>query len=287
MGLTPVDFFVKARFEPVAIVVLVAAGAWYAWRVRRLRQKGKPWPAARSACFAAALVLVAVAELSGLSAFATTNFSAYGTQYIMVGLTAPLLIALAAPVTLVLQGSDHPERAAVLDHLPVRLATNPFVTWILFAGSMFVLFFTGLFGATLTDSAAQQGVYLALLVIGWLHYWPVVDLDPIHRRIGFWPRILYLLLMFPVYAILGMGLESQVKPISARISLGSLHLGGAVIWLAGETIALCGAIWVFALWLRADERRAKSTDLATEEAAARQLALWRASRDAAARAGSA
>ncbi|HWE55124.1 MAG TPA: cytochrome c oxidase assembly protein [Acidimicrobiales bacterium] len=286
MGLTPVDFFAQARFEPATIAVVVLAGVGYGLRVRRLRGKGKAWPAYRTACFAAALVAVAVALLSGLSAFAVANFTAYGIEFSLLTLVAPLLIALSAPVSLVLQGSDHPERAAVLDRLPVRMVTHPFFTWLAFSAALFVLFFTSLVRATIADSADRQGIYLALLVLGWLHFWPVADIDPIHRRMGFWSRILYLLLMFPVYAILGMTLESQVHPIAPHISMGSLHLGGAVIWVIGETVALCGAIWVFAQWLRTEERRVKSNDLANEEAAARQLALWRASRDAAARAGS-
>jgi cytochrome c oxidase assembly factor CtaG len=57
------------------------------------------------------------------------------------------------------------------------------------------------------------------------------------------------------------------------------------MWVAGETAALGGVVSVFAQWLRADERRAKAHDRANEAAAARQLALWRASRQAAARAG--
>jgi cytochrome c oxidase assembly factor CtaG len=279
---TPADFFVEARFEPVALGVLAVAAAWYFLSVRRLSSTGRPWPRARSASFVAAWLLVAVSVFSGLSKFAPTNFTAYGAMFIMVGLAAPALLALSAPLRLMLL--VHPERAALLDRLPARLVSFPMVTWILFAGSMFVLFFTGLFNDTLTSSTDQQLVFAGLLVVGYLHYWPVVDADPIPRRLAYWPRVLYLLLIFPVYAIVGMTLESQATRIAPGTSLGSLHLGAAIIWVAGETIALTGAIWVFAQWLRNDQRRAQAHDASNREAAERQLALWRASRDAAARA---
>lgn len=266
----------------MSLAVLLLAAAWYALSVRKVRAGGRDWPAARGGWFAGAWLLVAVTDFSGLHTYALTNFSAYGAIYIAIGMTAPALLALSAPLQLMLLA--HPGRTGWLDRWFTRVVTNPFVTWILFSTSMFVLFFTGLFGATQRDDAVAQAVYAVLVAVGYLHYLPVADVDPLPRRLRYWPRILYQLLIFPVYAIVGMGLESQVDRISPGISLASLHLGAAVIWVAGETVALSGAIAVFVQWLRADQRRARAYDLGHEEAAERQLALWRASRDAAARA---
>ncbi len=284
MGLTPWDFFAKARFEPAAAVVLVLGAAWYLWSRRRVRRRGLQWPASRTAAFTAAWALVAVSCFSGLTDFATTNFSAFGSQYIMVGLVAPALLALSAPYTLAVQSSSRPDRARSVEGWAVKAAGNPFTTWVVFAASLFVVFFTGVAGAAVGGGLVQQGVFLWLLAAGWLFYWPVAAVDPLPFPIGYWPRVLYLLLTFPVFAIMGMGLESQTGRVAPGISPASLHLGAAVIWVAGEGLALCGSLWVFAQWLRTDERRAQSRDQANEDAAARQLALWRASREAAARA---
>ena len=286
MGLTPWDFFVKARFEPAAAAVLLVSAGWYIWSVRRVRRRGLPWPAARMASFAAAWVLVAVAVFSGLSAFATTNFSAFGSQYIMVGLVGPVLLAFSAPLTLAIQSSARPRRALSVDGPLLKAVGNPFTTWAVFVASVFLVYFTGVAGDAIGGGLVQQAVFLWLLAAGWLFYWPVIAVDPLPFPVGYWPRVLYLLLSFPVFAIMGMGLESQTGRVAPGVSLASLHLGGAVVWVAGEGLALCGALWVFAQWLRTDERRARSRDRANEEAAARQLALWRASRDAAARAAS-
>jgi cytochrome c oxidase assembly factor CtaG len=282
VGLTPVDFFTHARLEPAAVAALVLGAAWYATTLRRVKAAGRQWPRARSGSFVVACLLVAGADLSGLHDFARTNFSAYGAIFIAICLTAPCALALSAPLRLMMLA--HPGRAAWLDNPAVKAVTLPLVTWLLFVGFMFVLFFTGLFTATVHHDGAAQAVYGGFLILGYLHYLPVADADPLPKRIGFWPRILYQLLIFPAYAILGMGLESQVKTISPGISLASLHLGAAVIWVAGETIALSGAMAVFRQWLKADQRRARDYDLSHQEAAEKQLALWRASRDAAARA---
>ena len=277
--LAPADFFLKARVAPVDTAALVVFAGWYLWALRRRRAEGKTWPAVRTACFVSAALLFLIGTDSGLSAFTSSNFSAYAAEYALVGLVVPALIAFSAPLTLA-GGWD------ALHSRSARWLIGPVTTWAVFDAGVMILGFTGLLADSLGRGWAAQAILLALAAVGWAFYWPVVDVDPVPRRIGFWPRILYLLLTFPVFAILGMGLESQTTRLNGSMTLGSLHLGAAVIWVAGESIGLLGALWVFSQWLRHDERRAKSHDLANEEAAARQLALWRASRDAAARAAS-
>ena len=273
MGLTPLDFFVKARFEPVAAAVLLLAAGWYVWSLRRLARKGRSWPVGRSACFAGAWVLLAVSVCSGLAAFGPTDFTAYGAGYIMVGLVAPALLAFAAPLTLALQSGSHPERADALESRPLRVLFHPMTTWLQFTATLFVVFFSGLVGRTVSGDAARDALYLLAGGLGLALLLARGGRRPSSPPVGLLGPDPVPAPLLPVFAILGMGLESQSSRIAPGISLGSLHLGGAVIWVAAETVALTGAIWVFAQRLRTDERRAKSQELANEEAAARQLAL--------------
>ena len=287
MGLGPADFFVRAHFSPIPVAVLVGAAAWYAWSVRRLGRRGRTWPGPRSAAFAGACLLFAVSALSGVYAFDPTNFSAFASQYILAGLLAPALLALSAPITLAVQSSSAtpPPPAGWIRSRPVKALTHPLVTWVLFAATVFVLYFTrGLLRQALGGGAIQQLVLLWVLAAGWLFFLPLVDVDPIPIRLGPWARVAYALLTIPVFTIMGMGVESQLAPITTTMSTDSLHLGGAVVWVAANGVAICVALAVFVQWLRADERRAAQHDVANEDAAARQLALWRASREAAARA---
>ena len=284
-ALRPAVFFTGARFEPVVILVLAVTTIWYLRAAGGLRRRGGYWSPRRVIAWLYGEAALAVALLSGLGRFAPTNFSAYATQYILAALLGPLLLAMGAPVTLwrARKGDDAAPRPA---GRTVGVLSNPFLTWPPFAASMFVLFFTGLFGTTIGHPYVEQGVFAVLVGLGFLFWWPVLAVDPVGWRLGYWPRIGYLLLIFPAFAILGMTLESQSSGLVAGISAASLHLGGAVIWVAGETLALAGAVGVFVQWLRADERAARRHDEDNEAAAARQLALWRASREAAARAGS-
>lgn len=278
------QFFTRAGFEPGATVAILAAAAWYLWAARRHSTADHPWATYRTASWLAAMALLAATLLSGLPAMDHNSFKAYGAQYIMADLVAPILLAMAAPFTLVAKMSP-----GVLDALEGRigrLVLSPIVLWLVFAASMCVLFFTGLYGDTVTSRWAQQVVFVGFAVIGWLYWWPVVDIDPRPRRLGFLARIVYLLLTFPLFAIVGMGLESQTTRIARDVTIADLHTGAAVIWVMDGSLILLGVLAIFVQWLKADESAAERRDQLGEEAAERQLALWRATRDAATRAAS-
>ncbi|MBV9662287.1 MAG: cytochrome c oxidase assembly protein [Acidimicrobiales bacterium] len=241
----------------VPVVVMAATAAWY---VRSLKAERAAWGPFRSLAIGMVLAALLAGALDAASS-SRTNFTAYALQQILVGLAAPLFLLLAG------------------FRLPRPATVNPAVAGILHAASLFGLYFTGFYGTSVRDPAVLQAVYLMWLGTGLLFWLPVIT-----TRLGFWPRILYLLLAFPLWAVFGMALESETTTIAAGVTLSDLHLGAAILWVAGEALALLGALAVFVLWLDDDERRVRRHDQASEEAAARQLALWRAARDAAARA---
>jgi putative membrane protein len=289
VDITPVDLVTKASLDPLPVALIALSLAWYFWSVRRLRKRGRDWPVLRSASFCAAQVLLAVALVSGLASYDDTNFTIHTVQHILIGMIAPVFFALSAPLTLALQASSRRTQTTLLKVLHSwvgRLLSNPLITWPLYGGSLFALYFTGLYADSLRNDTLHQFIHLHLLVTGCLFYWPVIALDPLPHRLGHGVRIAYLMLALPFHTILGMALESQTTPIAPGISLSDLHTGGALMWIAGEAFGLLGTIAVFIQWLRADEREAKRYDRVNEQVAARQLAHWRATRDAAARAAS-
>jgi putative copper resistance protein D len=292
--LTPIAFFTHPQLQPVALVAVAGSTGWYLLARRRVLNSGKAWRAWRTAAFLAGELVILVASASGLLAFAQTNFSALATWYASLGIVGPGLVALGAPLRLgdlaSLGSPPEPDAAggdpvgAFIANRFVRAVTFPLVTWVAFATSGGVFFFTGLVGDTLANTWVAQASTVALVLIGLAFWWVVVAADRAPWKLGYWQRIFYLLMAFPLFGVLGMTLQSETSRIAPYISLGSLHLGAAALWVAGETVALYATIAVFVQWLRDDERNAVAHDQASEAAAARQLALWRASRDAAARA---
>ncbi|HUE59552.1 MAG TPA: cytochrome c oxidase assembly protein [Acidimicrobiales bacterium] len=282
----PVEVLTQATFEPIPTALICLTLAWYAWSVRRLALRGRVWPVSRTASFVLAEILLALGLLSGISAH-DENFGVHTIQHILIGMVAPVFFALSAPITLALQASPRPVQSGIIKvlHSPVgRIASNPVFTWAFYGVSIFGLYFTSLYAITLRNDTVHNLVHLHLIVAGCLFWWPAVAIDPLPRRITYGARIGYLMLALPFHTILGMALDSQTTRITPSTPLSDLHMGGGLMWVAGEALGLFGTLAVLVQWLRADERAARRTDRATEELAATQLAYWRATREAAARA---
>jgi putative copper resistance protein D len=290
VDLTPLDLLTKASPAPVPVILIAASTGWYLWSVRHLAARGRSWPGLRTASFLFAELLLAVAVVSGLASYDDTNFTIHTIQHIFVGMLAPIFLALSAPITLALQASNRRVQTGLLKilHSPAaRVLSNPLVTWPLYGASLFVLYFTGLYAYSVDHEVVHQFIHLHLLLVGCLFFWPAIGVDPLPRRLNHGVRIAYLMLALPFHTLLGMSLESQTSPIAPGISLTDLHTGGGLMWVAGEATGLLCTLAVFIAWLRTDERAAKRNDRVTEAAAAAQLAHWRATRDAAARAAGA
>ncbi|HEX4863408.1 MAG TPA: cytochrome c oxidase assembly protein [Acidimicrobiales bacterium] len=278
--------FTQASFEPIPAALIGLTLAWYVLSVRHLAARGRSWPVARTASFVAAELLLAVGFLSGVAAH-DENFAVHTIQHILIGMVAPVFLALSAPITLALQASPRPVQTAIIKvlHSPVgRLLSNPLFTWAFYGVSLFGLYFTSLYATTLRNDTVHNLVHLHLIVAGCLFWWPAVAIDPLPRRISYGARIGYLLLALPFHTILGMALESQTTRIAPTTPLSELHLGGGLMWIAGEALGVVGTLAVLIQWLRADERAAKRIDRASEDIAAQQVAYWRATREAAAKA---
>jgi putative copper resistance protein D len=287
VDITPVDLVTKASLDPVPAILIALSVAWYLWSVRRLAARGRAWPAVRTASFLFAQLLLVVAVISGLASYDDTNFTIHTIQHIFIGMLAPIFLALSAPITLALQASNRQVQTTLLKVLhsrPARVLTNPLVTWPLYGISLFVLYFTNLYAYSVDHEVVHQLIHVHLLVVGCLFFWPAIAIDPMPRPLSHGMRILYLMLALPFHTLLGMSLESQTNQIAPGISLSDLHAGGGLMWVAGEATGVLCTLAVFVSWLRTDERAARRNDRMGEAAAAAQLAHWRATREAAARA---
>jgi putative membrane protein len=284
--MTPLEVVTQATFPLIPTAVIAVTLAWYLWSVRRLARKGREWPLARTVSFCFAELLLAAGLVSGIDAH-DENFTVHTIQHILISMLAPIFLALSGPITLALQASGRRVQTNILKvlHSPVgKLLSHPLFTWAFYGTSLFALYFTSLYADTLRNQTLHNFVHVHLIIAGCLFWWPAVGVDPLPYRLNHAARIFYLLLAIPFHTILGMALESQSTPIAPGMSLTDLHTGGGLMWVAGEATALIGTLALFVQWLRADERAAKRVDRMGEAAAATQLAHWRATRDAAARA---
>ncbi len=257
------DLVTGFRLEPAAAVVIALAGWWYLSAARRLAARGRRWPRRRSVPFLSGLLVLVLATQGGVATADTTSFTAHVIQHLLLGMAAPVLLALGAPVTLALQSSRRELRAHLIRilHSPaVRVLTHPLTAWAAFGGSMFALYFTGLYAATLRSVPLHDLTHLVFVTAGCLFFWPVVSLDPLPHRLPYGGRMLYVLVALPFHTIIGVALTTQTKLIAPGLTLTDQQTGAGILWSAGELLGLVAMLIVAAQWMTAEERDAVRQD---------------------------
>jgi cytochrome c oxidase assembly factor CtaG len=282
------------------VPVLVTAGL-YLLGTRALRRRGDAWSARRTVSTMSGLLVVAWATSGGLAEYDESYFSVHMAQHMLLAMIGPLLLALGAPVTLALRTLPaRPRRwlLAVLHSRAAAVLAFPAVGWLLFVGNPFVLYFSGLYPATLDHPLLHVWLHAHFLVVGCLFLWPLVGLDPVPGRVAHGFRVLLVLVALPFHAFLGVAIMSRSDLIAAdhyralhRASdaalLADQKLGGGLLWAMGDLIGLLLLVALLAQWMRADERTARrgdrqadrDDDAALEDANARLAALARGGPD--------
>jgi cytochrome c oxidase assembly factor CtaG len=226
----------------VLAVELAGAGTAYALGARRVRR----WPAWRAACFAAGLVVVAVALL-GLDAAAHRSLRGHMLQHLLLVFAAAPLLVLGSPVALALRATG--ARARRVLRLP-GLA-RPAVGFAALAGTMAVTHLTGLYDAALAHPALHAAEHIAYLGAAALFWRPVIGADPVPGRPGAVGRLLYLMLASGPLSLVGVAMEASHHAWYATYAarpgaLADQHAAGALMWVGGG-LALA-AITILAVW---------------------------------------
>jgi len=270
-------------FDPGPAIGVALAGGAYAWGVVRLRARGRRWPTGRSASFATGVAVLAVATLSSIGAYDASLFSVHVAQHILLGVVAPFFLALGAPVTLALQASDRVTQVNILRAVrsrPVRWLTHPVVAFLLFSLSLYGLYFSPLYEASLRNDYLHTALHLHFVLAGSLFFWIVVGLDPVAHRIPYGGRLLLVVLTIPFHAFLGIALMQGSVPIAGDwyasvrdwgvSPLTDQRTGGGLMWGLGDVVGLAAGGVVLAQWMahesRASRREARAEARATARA---------------------
>jgi len=152
-----------------------------------------------------------------------------------------------------------------------RFLTHPVVALLLFVGSFYALYFSGLFDSALNYHWAHLVMNAHFLLAGYVFYWPVIGVDPSPRRIPYLGRLGMRFAAMPFHAFFGVILMSRQTIIGSAF-YGSLklpwipdlltdqRLGGGIAWASGEVPVLLVLIALLVQWARQDEREAKRQD---------------------------
>ncbi|CAN5827707.1 hypothetical protein BH23ACT1_BH23ACT1_07380 [soil metagenome] len=255
--------------DPGAALLVVVLGGLYATGVRRLARRERRWSTARSVAFGLGVAVVAVATQSALAAAEAERFSLHVAQHVLLGMVAPALLALGAPFTLALQASTRATQVVLLRVLHGRVVatlTHPVVAWLLFGGSLVVLYFSPLFELSLRNGMVHAAVHLQFLAVGGLFCWTAVGLDPMRWRLPYGARLLFVLLAVPVHAVVGLALLGGTELLAGGFyatgpsPLADQRLGGGMLWALGDLFGVLLAGVVLAQWMAHEERVGRRHD---------------------------
>lgn len=267
------DWRVDVLFVPVAGVLAMG----YLTGVRRVRSYGQSWPAGRTVAWLAGCAVLVLATSSGLGRYAAAMFSMHMAAHMLLSMLVPALLVLGGPLTLVrtavpvspgLPGlRDWVDRLS--DSPLPRALTQPLVALMLFAGSPFVLYFTGLFDAAARFHWAHLAIDAWFLVVGYLFLWPVIGTDPLPRPLPNLARLGMLLAAMPADILFGALVISTPRllgdgPASAQMYSalalpwvhdlhGDQRLAGVLALVLGELALLVVLGALLARWTAVDK----------------------------------
>jgi cytochrome c oxidase assembly factor CtaG len=264
---TPGRVLLSWSFNPLVTVGLVAGAVLYLKGRRHLVAGGVVWPPRRTVYFLSGIGALAVALVSPLEAYDTVLFSVHVAQHMLLTMVAAPLLALGAPITLALRlarGGTRRRLVRLLHSPPVRVIGHPLVAWVLFTLTLYGLYFSPLFDLTLRQPLVHDLVHLHFLTVGLLFWWPVVGLDPSRWRLPHIARLLFVFMMVPFHAFLGVAILNSGRVLAPTLEsfqrswgptpLADQHVGGAILWGAGDLVALSAVLGILISWASYEEK---------------------------------
>ncbi|MFF5992217.1 cytochrome c oxidase assembly protein [Prauserella flavalba] len=285
------------RFDLIYGTAAIVLAVLYLAGVRRLRKRGDAWPVGRTVAWVAACVVLLIATSSGVGRYAPAMFSVHMVNHMLLSMVVPVLLVLGGPVTLALRalptaGRDAPpgprEWLLAFVHSPVsRVLTHPIVALLLFVGSFYGLYYSGLFDAALNYHWAHLAMNGHFLLAGYVFYWPVIGVDPAPRRLPPLGRLGMVFASMPFHAFFGVTLMNMQTVIGEEFYrslnlpwVGNLltdqRLGGGIAWASGELPVLLVMVALLIQWARADEREARRRDRREAATGEQDLAAYNA-----------
>ncbi|MET0467278.1 MAG: cytochrome c oxidase assembly protein, partial [Aeromicrobium sp.] len=173
---------------------------------------------------------------------------------------------------------EHSPRSLLRDALHSRVSrfyTNPIVAALIFMGTLYAVYYTGLFEAMMRTHSGHAFMELHFLLSGVLFYYVIIGVDPSPVRLSPLARFGVLMLSVPFHAFFSVALMSSNvviaesyyraldRPYATDLAQDQ-YLGGGIAWAMGEIPLLLVIGAIFVQWFRSDTREATRSDRAAD-----------------------
>ncbi|WP_166869642.1 cytochrome c oxidase assembly protein [Salinibacterium sp. ZJ70] len=294
--LTPARYLTEWQLDPLWALVVVFFAFFYVAGVWRLRRRGDSWPWYRTVMWLAGLAVLLWVTNGAPALYGTYLFSTHMLGHMILTMAIPILLVLAAPVTLAARAihrRDDGSRGArewilwVVQSRYMGVLTNPIVAAIIFAGSLWVFYFTDMFRWAVSDHIGHVWMVIHFLLSGYLFALVLVGVDPVQKRPPYAFRLLLLLATMAFHAFFGLAIMSDTGLMLADWygamgrtwgldPMEDQQWGGGIAWSVGEIPTVILAIVVAVQWARSDAREAKRRDRAAERDGDAELLAYNA-----------
>jgi len=263
----------------LAVVLLGTAG--YLAGIVAVRRRGGRWSVGRTVSWFVGLLLVAYTTLGGLAVYSEVMFSAHMAAHMVLSMVAPIFLVVGAPITLALRalpGADMPGGhgprqwlSSVLRSRPARFLSNPLVAAVIFVGSLYAVYMTGVFEALMQNHLGHAFMELHFLIAGYLYFEVLVGDAPLPHRPSYLARLGLMLLVTPFHAFFAIALMSADSVVAGdyytMLDRGfatdlsqDQYVGGSLTWAMGEIPLLIVMVVLLFQWFRSDTRDADRHD---------------------------
>ena len=275
------DWFCYFTEWDIDLIWVLACGFgifFYLAGVRRLRKRGDRWPVYRTVLWVAGLLLLAYVTNGGVNVYEQYLFSAHMLGHMVLTMAVPVLLVPGAPVTLAARAirarkdGSRGGREWILLAVHSKFAgviANPIVAAVLFAGSLWVFYYSPLFRWTMVDHIGHEWMIGHFLLTGYLFVQSLIGIDPVPYRLPYPFRLVLLLGTMAFHAFFGLAIMSGTGLLLAdwygamgwgTDALADQQLGGGIAWSIGEIPTVAVAITVAVQWSRSDEKESRRRD---------------------------
>lgn len=263
------DMLAGWAIDPIPTAGIGLAAIGYVSAVRRLRGAGRSWPVRRNVAVGAGLLALVIALDGPPDTLADTSFAVHMGQHLLIQQVAAPLLLLAAPITLVLRADPAWLRRRILVRIlrsrAIYLLSRPPVAFMCFAVTLIASHLTGFYELALRNENVHALEHVAYLATALLFWYPAVGVDPGPARPEHAARLLYLLLIMPVMAFLGLAIASTGRVLYSHYAanpppwgatpLQDQHLAGTLMWVSGMITIPPLVVVVLMRWLDQDEKK--------------------------------
>lgn len=265
-------------FDTIWVLVCAFAVFFYIAAVVRLRRRGDSWPLLRTVFWLLGIAALFYITNGGINVYQKYLFSQHMLAHMALGMIVPVLLVPAAPITLALRAihkrTDDSRGARewlllIVHSRYFAILANPLVAAGIFVGSLWIFYYTGIFGWATVDHVGHEWMIVHFLGAGYLFVSALIGVDPAPYRAPFPMRLIVLLATMAFHAFFGLALLSGEGLLLAdwygamgwgTSAIADQQTGGGIAWSVGEIPTVILAIAVAIMWSRSDERESTRRD---------------------------